>query len=57
MIYNFSEIIAFISTFMTLEPEDLIFTGTPATGVGQIFKNDQIQASIEGEMLLDFKMI
>ena len=57
MIYNFQEIIAFISQFMTLQSGDLIFTGTPATGTGQIFKNDHIQASIEGELLLDFKMI
>jgi len=57
MIYNFSEIIAYISKFMTLEPGDLIFTGTPATGAGQIFKGDHLQASIEGELLLDFKMI
>jgi len=41
MIYNFSEIIAYISKFMTLEPGDLIFTGTPATGVGEIFKGDR----------------
>lgn len=57
MIYNFSEIITYISTFMTLEPGDIIFTGTPARGVGQIFKEDHLQASIEGELLLDFKMI
>lgn len=57
MIYNFSEIIAYISKFMTLEPGDLIFTGTPATGVGEIFKGDHLQASIEGELLLDFKMV
>lgn len=57
MIYNFSEIIAFTSKFMTLEPGDLIFTGTPATGAGVIQKGDHLQASIEGELLLDFKMI
>jgi len=57
MIYNFSEIIAYISKFMTLEPGDLIFTGTPASGVGEIFKGDHLQASIEGELLLDFKML
>ena len=57
MIYNFSEIIAFISKYMTLEPGDLIFTGTPAHGSGPIFKGDQLQASIEGELLLDFKMV
>ncbi|MEN3322317.1 fumarylacetoacetate hydrolase family protein [Mariniflexile soesokkakense] len=57
MIYNFSEIIAFVSNYMTLEPGDLIFTGTPALGAGLNFKGDHIQASIEGELLLDFKLI
>ena len=57
MIYNFAEIIAFVSKYMTLNPGDLIFTGTPAKGTGEIFKGDQLQASIEGELLLDFKMV
>lgn len=57
MIYNFAEIIAYVSKFMTLEEGDIIFTGTPASGVGQIFKGDHLQASIEGELMLDFKMI
>lgn len=57
MIYTFKEIIVYVSSFMTLEPGDLIFTGTPADGIGQIFKGDHLQAAIEGELLLDFKMI
>lgn len=57
MVYNFAEIIAFTSKFMTLEPGDLIFTGTPASGTGQIHKGDQLQASIEGDLILDFKMV
>ena len=57
MIYNFSEIIAYVSKFMTLEPEDLIFTGTPATGAGLNVKGDHLQAAIEGELLLDFKLV
>ncbi|ALJ03909.1 fumarylacetoacetate hydrolase [Pseudalgibacter alginicilyticus] len=57
MIYNFAEIIAFTSKYMTLNPGDLIFTGTPATGTGVIQKGDHLQASIEKELLLDFKMI
>ena len=56
MIYNFVEIIAFVSKYMTLEPGDLIFTGTPATGAGLNFKGDHLQASIESELLLDFKL-
>ena len=57
MIYNFAEIIAFVSKFMTLEPGDLIFTGTPALGAGLNVKGDHLQASIEGELLLDFKLL
>lgn len=57
MIYTIDEIIAFVSSFMTLESGDLIFTGTPVNGTGQIFKADHLQASIEGELLLDFKMV
>ena len=57
MIYNFAEIITFVSKFMTLEPGDLIFTGTPALGAGLNVKGDHLQASIEGELLLDFKLL
>ena len=57
MIYNFEEIIAYISKFMTLEPGDLIFTGTPATGAGKNEKGDHLQGSLEGELLIDYKVI
>jgi len=57
MIYNFSEIIAFVSKYMTLEQGDIIFTGTPVFGAGLNVKGDHLQASIEGELLLDFKII
>ena len=57
MIYSFADIIAIVSKYMTLEPGDLIFTGTPAHGTGPIFKGDRLQATIEGELLLDFKMV
>ncbi|MEC3908557.1 fumarylacetoacetate hydrolase family protein [Tamlana sp. 2201CG12-4] len=57
MIYNFSEIIAYVSKFMTLVPGDLIFTGTPATGAGLNIKGDHLQAFIEDTLLLDFKLI
>ena len=57
MIYNFAEIIAYVSRFMTLEPGDLIFTGTPASGTGETHVGDHFQASLEGEVLLDFKMV
>lgn len=57
MIYSFAEIIAYVSSFMTLEEGDLIFTGTPAMGKGLNHKGDHMQASIEGELLLDFKLV
>ena len=57
IIYNFAEIISFVSSFMTLNPGDIIFTGTPAIGAGEAFKGDHLQASIEGKLLLDFRMI
>jgi fumarylpyruvate hydrolase len=57
MIYSFVEIIAFVSKYMTLEPGDIIFTGTPALGAGLNIKGDHLQASIEGELLLDFKIV
>ena len=57
MIYTFAEIISYVSSFMTLEPGDLIFTGTPASGTGLVVKGDHLQAAIEGELLLDFKLV
>ena len=30
MIFGVTELVAYISQFMTLEPGDLIYTGTPA---------------------------
>ena len=47
MIWPVDQLISYLSNFITLYPGDIIFTGTPA-GVGKIFKNDKIEASIEG---------
>ncbi len=57
MIYDFAEIISYVSKFMTLQVGDLIFTGTPAKGTGQIHVGDRLEASIENKILLDFKMV
>ncbi len=40
-------LIAYISSVMTLEPGDLIFTGTPA-GVGPLKAGDEVVVEIEG---------
>jgi acylpyruvate hydrolase len=53
MIFKIDEIISYVSQFITLKIGDLIFTGTPE-GVGKISREDHLQASIEGEVLLDF---
>jgi len=45
MIYSIEEIIEFISKIMTLEPGDLILTGTPE-GVKEIKKGDRIEAGL-----------
>jgi 2-keto-4-pentenoate hydratase/2-oxohepta-3-ene-1,7-dioic acid hydratase in catechol pathway len=47
MVFSVGTIIAFISSVMTLEPGDLIFTGTPA-GVGALTDGDIVDVDIEG---------
>ncbi len=53
MIFNVNSIIAYISQYFTLKIGDIIFTGTPA-GVGQVNKNDHLEAFLNGKKLLDF---
>lgn len=55
MIFSFNRLISYLSQFFTLKTGDLIFTGTPA-GVGPVKKNDRLQAFIEDNLLLDFKV-
>ena len=47
MIFGVAEIVSFISQFVTLEPGDLIFTGTPGKTRG-ISPGDTIEVEIEG---------
>jgi 2-keto-4-pentenoate hydratase/2-oxohepta-3-ene-1,7-dioic acid hydratase in catechol pathway len=47
MIFNVGVLIAYISSVMTLEPGDLIFTGTP-DGVGELKDGDEVSVEIEG---------
>jgi len=47
MVFNIGVLIAYISSIMTLEPGDLIFTGTPA-GVGALKDGDEVVVEIEG---------
>lgn len=47
MIFNVGTLVAYISSVMTLEPGDLIFTGTPS-GVGELKNGDEVTVEIEG---------
>lgn len=47
MVFPVRQLVAFISSIMTLEPGDVILTGTPA-GVGPLEPGDVLTAEIEG---------
>ena len=47
MVFNVGVLIAYISSVMTLETGDLIFTGTPS-GVGELKNGDKVEVEIEG---------
>ncbi len=51
MLFSVPTLVAFISSVMTLEPGDLIFTGTPS-GVGPLVDGNEVVVEIEGLGLL-----
>jgi 2-keto-4-pentenoate hydratase/2-oxohepta-3-ene-1,7-dioic acid hydratase in catechol pathway len=55
MIFDFSQIISYVSQFVTLKIGDLIFTGTPS-GVAQVKIGDRLEGFIGEEKLLDLKI-
>jgi len=52
MMFSVGDIIAYISAFMTLEPGDLIATGTPS-GVGPLQPGSQVRIEIDGVGVLE----
>lgn len=46
LLFSFEEIINFCSQYFSLQPGDIIFTGTPA-GVGPIKRGDELSATIK----------
>lgn len=56
MIFKPVELVQYISTLMTLEKGDLIYTGTPA-GVSRVEPGDKLHAQISGIADLDCEII
>lgn len=56
MIFNVGAILQFVTAFMTLEPGDLIATGTPP-GVGAVAVGDTVQVEIPGLGILENSLV
>jgi fumarylpyruvate hydrolase len=56
LIWNVPDTIAYLSTLFTLQPGDLIFSGTPA-GVGPIKKGDVLEGEVVGLSLLKTRIV
>lgn len=56
LIWSVPEVVANLSSLYTLEPGDIIFTGTPE-GVGQIQKGDTVIVGVEGIGELENKIV
>ncbi|MDR3213256.1 MAG: fumarylacetoacetate hydrolase family protein [Azoarcus sp.] len=56
MIWNVAEVIANLSTYLTLAAGDLIFTGTPA-GVSVVARGDALECGIDGVGRLAIELV
>jgi 2-keto-4-pentenoate hydratase/2-oxohepta-3-ene-1,7-dioic acid hydratase in catechol pathway len=56
MIFKIPEILEYLSRYITLEPGDIVATGTPS-GVGPIHPGDLLEASIEGIGILKNRVV
>lgn len=55
MLFNFDDLIVYLSQFLTLKIGDLIFTGTPA-GVGPVIIGDHLEGFIGERKMIDLKV-
>ena len=55
MLFNIDQIIAYVSTFMTLKIGDIIMTGTPE-GVGPVAIGDFLEGYIEDKKMFEVKV-
>lgn len=56
MIWKVPEMISYLSGLFTLQPGDLIMSGTPA-GVGPVVRGDHLKGGVEGVGTLDVRVI
>ncbi len=56
LIYTIPELIEFISSFMTLEPNDVIWTGTPK-GISHVYPGDVVRLEIDYLGALENKVL
>ena len=56
LIWSTAETIAYLSTLFTLEPGDLIFTGTPE-GVAAVARGDVMTGGVEGLGVLNVRVV
>ncbi len=55
MIFDFNTIVSYVSRFVTLNPGDYIFTGTPQ-GVGEVHAGDKLELFLEDELVFEFEI-
>lgn len=55
MIFGFGKLLAHVSRFVTLQPGDCLFTGTPQ-GVGEVHRGDRLELFLEGEPIFNFEV-
>ncbi len=55
MLYPVDELISYLSSIFTLQPGDLIYTGTPE-GVAALKSGDQLRLSLNGHHMSDFEV-
>ncbi|WP_208434007.1 fumarylacetoacetate hydrolase family protein [Bartonella taylorii] len=55
MIFNFEKIISFLSSYIQLRRDDIIYTGTPQ-GVGKLSKFDKIELYLEDKLISELEV-
>ena len=56
MIFPVARLISYVSKYISWEPGDLLFTGTPA-GVGPISSGDRLEGYLNGDRLLNVQVV